>query len=378
MEDEIDLAQYVNTVFKYWKLVLGIALAAVVIAGIVSFATPPVYEATALLQAINSKNQEQMFELAKSDSTARFMLRSLSDNLTPGERNLTTIKSLFKVETGEAYFTCTVRYPSAQRAADLANAWAAAFIKYSTDMSLKALTPPEEMRAQIASSYAFYQEAQGSFESFQLTSQASEINRQIADANLLYQALQLQDSMRKGQGEAISDEATSLAFLLIKLKAYASISDSTPITSGTATPVTQADVNALVRELENRSGIHDKTANEILMEINSMQARLEQESQRSKELAGSRDTAWSSYLDAVKTAETLNIQRSVLVAPVRLVDSAMPPSNPVPTSRWTNIAIALVLGLILGVIAAFVAEYIERRRPAPPSKQSTDNKTQQE
>jgi len=231
------------------------------------------------------------------------------------------------------------------------------------------------MRAQIASSYAFYQEAQGSYESFQLTSQASEISRQIADANLLYQALQLQDSMQKGQGEAISDEATSLAFLLIKLKAYTSISDTTPVTSGTATPVSQADVKALVRELEDRSGIHDKTANEVLLEINSLRAKLEQESQRSKELAGSRDTAWNSYLDAVKTAETLNIQRGAMVAPVRLVDEATPPLNPAPSNRLMNIGIALVLGLILGVIAAFVAEYFEKKKAAKPTvKQSSDSK----
>jgi len=375
MEDEIDLAQYVKIVFKHWKLALGITLAAVVTAGIVSVATPPVYEATVLLQPTgDAANAQRMALLAKSHGMDQFVLKELADNTTPAGRNLGSAGIPFEVNTGDIkagdiYISCTVRNPDAQKATYLANAWAGAFIKYTTDVSLKSMLPPAELQGQIEATYNFYQEAQASYESFQRTSQASEINRQIADANLLYQALQLQESLKQGQGSAVSGDAANLAFLLLKLKAYgASVPDGTQFTPGSAAPVSLADVDTLVRELEDRSGIHGKTATQVLMEINTLTARLEQENQRSAELRGSRDTSWNAYLDALKTAESINITRTVMLAPVRLVNEATPPTNPVPSNRLMNIGIALVLGLILGVIVAFVAEYFEKKRLARPAK----------
>jgi hypothetical protein len=229
------------------------------------------------------------------------------------------------------------------------------------------MLPPEELQRQIEASYNFYQEAQASYESFQRTSQASEIGRQIGDANLLYQALQLQESLK--QGSAVSGDAANLAFLLLKLKSYgASVPDGTQFTPGSSAPVSQADVDTLVRELEDRSGIHGETATQVLMEINTLTARLEQESQRSAELRGSRDTSWNAYLDALKTAESINMTRMAMLAPVRLVNEATPSQSPVPSKSLMNIGIALVLGLIAGVIAAFVAEYFEKKRPAGPAK----------
>ncbi|MFA5078476.1 MAG: Wzz/FepE/Etk N-terminal domain-containing protein [Dehalococcoidia bacterium] len=375
MEDEIDLAQYARTVFKHWKLTLGITLAAVITAGIVSFATPPVYEARALLKAPGEDSEKQMAELAKSDSTAEYMLRALADNLTPAERSMAGIKNIFKIDAGQTYFTCTARYPDSEKAAQLANAWAAAFIEYATDVYLNSLMPAAEMQAQIDSSYAFYREAQAAYDSFQLTSQIAEISRRITDANLLYQALQLQDSLSKTGG---ADDAASLAFLYIKIKSYTTLPDATPLTAGTTAPVSKADVDALVRELEDRSGIHGKTAGQVLMEMNALRAGLEQESQRGSELSSARDTAWSSYLAAIQAEERLNIQRNAMIAPVRQVGYATPPQDPAPSNRLMNIGIALVLGLILGVIAAFTAEYIEKRRPAPAAKQAADNKPRQE
>ena len=386
MEDEIDLTQYVKTVFKHWKLLLGITLAAVIVAGVVSFATPPVYEATVLIQPTgDAANAQRMALLAKSPGMAQFVLRELADNTTPAEYNLGSISELFEVKTGDIksgdiYISCTARHPDAQKAAELANTWAAAFTKYTTDVSLKSMLPPKELQGQIEAAYTFYQEAQASYESFQRTSQASEIARQISDANLLYQALQLQESLK--QGSAVPGDAANLAFLLLKLKAYgASVPDGTQFAPGSAAPVSQADVDTLVRELEDRSGIHGKTATQVLMEINFLTAKAEQESQRSAELKGSRDTSWSAYLNALKTAESTGMIRMAMLAPVRLVSEATPAQDPVPAHRLMNMGIALVLGLIVGVIAAFVAEYFEKRKSQPKdviaskAKQSADSKT---
>ena len=364
MEDEIDLAQYFRTVIKHWKLVVCITLVAVITAGIVSFATPPVYQATVLLKPIGDADQKQLFELAKSGETAKFVLRYMSDNLTPGERSLASIQNIFKVETGQTYISCTAGSSDAQRAAMLANAWAEAFTEYATEANLRSLPSPETMQAQINATYTLYQQAQDSYESYQRTSKLNEIGRQIEDANLLYQAVQLRESLYENPDASQSGDAANLAFMLIKLRSLSGIPEGMQISAGNAPPVTKADIDSLVRELENRTGIHGRSSVEVLNDINTLNTRLEQEKQRSNELLSSRDTAWNAYLAAVKSAETLQIQHSARIAPVRLIDDADPPQSPAPSNRWMNIAIALALGLILGVIAAFVAEYFVRNRPA--------------
>jgi LPS O-antigen subunit length determinant protein (WzzB/FepE family) len=204
-----------------------------------------------------------------------------------------------------------------------------------------------------------------------------EIRLRISDADLLYQALQLRDSLDSSQGSSSRDDATSTAFMLIKLKSYTTIPNGVQMSTGSAAPVSKADIDDLVRQLEDRSGIHDKSANQVLQEKNTLTAQLEQEKQQSDEMLISRDAALNAYLAAVKNAQTINIQRNSMIAPIRIVSYATTPQSPISSNRWTNIGIALVLGLILGVIAAFIAEYVEKRRPAHPAKQTADNKPQQ-
>ncbi len=369
MEDEIDLAQYVKTIFKHWKLVLGITLIAVVTAGIVSFATPPVYEATVLVQSYE-ETPNRMSELAQSGETAGFMLRELSNVLAPAERSLSAVKNIFKIDTGGTFIKCTARNADAQRAALLANAWAHAFTKYATEVSLNSMLPASDLQAQIESSYTAYQKAQDSYESFQRTSQMQKFSNQIADARLLFQALKLQESQRVDQGSSASGDAAGLAYLLIKLRSYTSIPEGTQISTDAAAQVSKADIDNLVREMEDRSDIHGKTSDQVFGEINALSVQLDRESQRNKELLNSRDVAWNAYLDSLKNAQEVNIKRSTMISPVRLLNEATPPQDPTPSNRLFNIGIALVLGLILGVIAAFVAEYFEKKRPPAPPKSS--------
>jgi len=372
MEDEIDLTQYVKTVFRHWKLVLGIALAVVIATGVtsfvISFTTPPVYETRVLLQPIEA-SPKRMFELAKSSETARFMLNELSNRLLPNEHNLASVEKMFKINVSDTFISCAVRSADAQRASLLANDWARAFTKYATEVALNSLPSDSDLQAQIKSTYTFFQEAQGSYESFQRTSQVEKISKQIADARLLHQALQLQQSQQNNQGSSVSGDAGSMAFLLLKVQSYTSLPQGTQLPTGAAAPVSKADINDLVGELEDRSGIHGKSAGEVFNEINTLSLTLEQESQRSTELLNSRDTAWNAYLAAMKNAQEVNIRRVSMNTPVRVVEAATPPQDPVPSNNRpaANMGVALVLGLILGVIAAFVAEYFQKKRPAGPA-----------
>jgi capsular polysaccharide biosynthesis protein len=361
MEDEIDLMQYIKIIFRHWKLVLGIALAAIVTAGIISFAMPPVYEATALLQSFEAV-PARMSDLAKSGDTAKFILMEISDNLTPAERNPAAIRKIFTIGTSGASITCMARSADAQRSADLANAWAEAFTRYAADVSRNSLMSDADLQAQIASSYTVYRKAQSVYESFLRTSQVEKLNQQISDARLLLQALLLQEGVDRGQTSYASGNADGLAYLLIKAKSYTAIPTGIQLSIGAVPQVTRTDVNSLVHELEDRSGIHGKTAAEVTGEINGLIARFDGENQRSKELLSSRDAAWNMCLAAIKNAQEVEAKRSSAACPVAIINEATPPQVSVPPNRLLYVGIGLASGLILGVFAAFAAEYIEKRR----------------
>ena len=55
MEDEIDLRKYIDVLLRHWKLIVGIALIAVFVAGLVSFLLPSTYEAKATVAIARTK-----------------------------------------------------------------------------------------------------------------------------------------------------------------------------------------------------------------------------------------------------------------------------------------------------------------------------------
>src|SRR4030043_107003 len=57
MEDEINLRKYIDVLLKHWKLIAIITGIAVIVAILVSFLSPPVYEATSSVLITQARSE---------------------------------------------------------------------------------------------------------------------------------------------------------------------------------------------------------------------------------------------------------------------------------------------------------------------------------
>ncbi len=144
MEDEIDLRAYLDVLVRWWKWIVGVTLVAALVAGAVSFATPPTYEATVAVFVLFSQttsaqpgskalmSPQAQLALLQSNEIAQRVAQTLGDKLSAEEK-----KELLRMGIGgtgavrvttdqndKSLFRVTAQAIQAQRAADIANAWA--------------------------------------------------------------------------------------------------------------------------------------------------------------------------------------------------------------------------------------------------------------
>ncbi|HDN80801.1 MAG TPA: hypothetical protein ENG33_10100 [Chloroflexi bacterium] len=96
---------------------------------------------------------------------------------------------------------------------------------------------------------------------------------------------------------------------------------------------------------------------ELTGELTGLQAQLEAEQARKKELESERDLAWETYQTVARKLAEVEVAQQVPGSEVRFAARALPPERPVAPRRLMNTAIAGTLGLMLGVFGAFFAEY---------------------
>ncbi len=152
MEEEIDLREYVLVLLKYWKWVLGTAVAAAVVALVVSFLLPPTYEAVALVAVTKSRYVMQFDprietlnniqpaykaypELAASDQ----VLQEVLDRLNPRPEKLETLRDLqgmvsAKSGADPSVIRLIVRHRDPEAAAHVANLWAEVFVRRANEI----------------------------------------------------------------------------------------------------------------------------------------------------------------------------------------------------------------------------------------------------
>jgi len=105
-------------------------------------------------------------------------------------------------------------------------------------------------------------------------------------------------------------------------------------------------------------------------EINSLEAALEAENARKRELSRARDLAWQKF-DLLSTKATeVDIAASITGTEVRLASTALPPTDPASPKKKQNTVLGLFVGLILSVGFVLVIEHPAvkdlRQKPRKP------------
>ena len=382
MEDEIDLRKYIDVLLKHWKLITIITGAAVIVAILVSFLSPPVYEATSLvlitkarseivlvpeyrtaIQQDSASMRQALLALAKSPSVANQVIKQLGNELEPNERKTNKMLAKIGVSSEGDLIRISAKSNNPQKAVTIANAWAESYKSYVNDLYGGLLQSSQELKAQLDTSEKEYKEKQKALENFIKDNRIADLSQQISDKEILYDVRLLREHIKSSSSSDASSTANSLALVLLQTRAFTSLPEGLQISldSSSGSDATLSAVDSLISTLEARAGgKKGQSLTELRQDTLLLKAELEQESARQRELEGARDITWEAYTTiAGKIVETdVAVQGQDGI--VRVARFADEPISPTASRRVTNPCIALVLGLIVGVFAAFGVEYFRK------------------
>jgi len=158
-DDELNLGDLLRVALSHYKLILGVALMFAVIGILYAFLWPPTYQASTTVKVPDSSQSmkgmlqqlvptggdpvETYVEVCKSDSVAMKVAEELKlatqegwSEMTPLAR-LETLQNLVGISNVKKsnVIAITAKSKDPQRAADIANTWAKAFIEVNLDLS---------------------------------------------------------------------------------------------------------------------------------------------------------------------------------------------------------------------------------------------------
>ena len=391
MEDEIDLRKYIAVLGRHWKLIAIITGTAVIVATLVSFLSPPIYEATSSLlitkvraeivlvpeyrtaaQQDSSSMRQALLALAKSPAVANQVIKQLGNELEPHEQKTSKMLAKIEVSSEGDLIRITAKSNNPQRAVTIANAWAESYKGYINELYSGLLESSQELKSQADTAEKEYKEKQKALEDFIRDNRIAELSQQINDKEILYDARLLREYIKSSPSSA-SSTANSLALVLLQTRAFTSLSGesqaSTSLPSGpqiSLGPLSISDANlsavdALISTLESRSGgKKGQSLAELHQDIRLLRAELEQETAQQREIEGARDIAWEAYTtvaDKIVETEVAVQGQDGVIKIARFADEPISPAGP---HKVTNIVIALVLGLIVSIFAAFGIEYFKK------------------
>jgi len=382
MEDEIDLRKYIDVLAKHWKLIVIITGIAVIVASLVSFLLPPVYEAkasvlmtkarsdivlepnyrTALQQDLTSMGQA-LLALVKSLSVANQVIEQLGNELTPGERETDKCLDMVRVNNQGDLIQISVECTNPQKAADIANAWAKSYKSYINSLYGGILQSPEGLQAQADLAEKQYEEKQKALEDFIKDNRIAELSQQINDKEILYHAKLLREHINSESASSASSTANSLALVLLQTRAFTSLSSGPQISLGplSGSEANLGAVDSLISTLEERSGgKRGESLTEVQKDTLLLRAELEQENAKQRELKGARDIAWEAYTTVAGKSVETQVAAQAQAGIVEVAEFAAVPESPAAPHKVMNIGIALVLGLVVSVFTAFGVEYFRK------------------
>lgn len=99
--------------------------------------------------------------------------------------------------------------------------------------------------------------------------------------------------------------------------------------------------------------------NKLDAEIQGLEAELESESARQRQLTQLRDLAWETFKTLSTKQAELDLAQSATNSEVRMAAPAVPPLEPIEgPSLLMSVLIAAIVGLMLGIFVAFIASFM--------------------
>ncbi|MEJ2304199.1 MAG: Wzz/FepE/Etk N-terminal domain-containing protein [Anaerolineales bacterium] len=227
---EIDLGKYIETLFRQWQLILGTVFVCALAAGLVTLSRPRTFQARALVAstkvassvsfdtAIQTLSEEQLpttvrmvdpqarlqsyVQLVKNPAIAQTVLDEFGSRLPEDIRDISSLLQMVKgdVAAKSDSIEILVTYKDPVLAADLANAWARAYVGHVNAIYSGEGTDEvyQSVQHQTTESKSEYDQAQAALEAFLADNQASEYQRQIGEQQAMIDSLSVGRTLSAG------------------------------------------------------------------------------------------------------------------------------------------------------------------------------------
>ncbi len=404
MEDEIDLRAYIAILLRYKFWIVGLALVAAVTAFGVSSVLPRTYEATALVAATKPSYIIQFDPRVQTQrdlqpSSRAYLALALGDELVAEveealaaelpSSSLSAFELRKKMEatngTDQSVIQLVVQDQRPDRAATIANLWAALFVERTNQLYGQNEQDLTFFEDQLQEAEQALSGAEQALIDFQALNQANILAAQlgnkrtalgqylggartlrliIEDAKSLHTGLSKQDPSLRA---SLSDEIASLFVEIESLN-----SDGLPIQlqlsgqqglSDTTIGEQMTYLASLISTLEGKFVILEAEAEALEPDILQLQQRLEEEQTKEKRLVLAKDVTEETFRSLTRKAAEVRISVQDTEGSVRLASRAAIPVEPVGPRRLLNTLIAGALGGFIGVFGVFGLEYWRSGEP---------------
>ncbi len=275
--------------------------------------------------------------------------------------------------------------------ADIANTWAALYVRQVNDLygkSADQLTFFEAQLAQAKNDVDRQIKRSSNFRNGMTSTilQAQLSAKQNALANYLgmneslvvlqQNVKNLQDQLARRPADSPSSLGDDLAQLMLQVSVLSAPSSSLPIqlqmpsTGGLSdrTVGQQAAYLAdLAKTIESKQAEAKKQTAALPIEIKALQGQIQETSTEAARLTRERDLAQTVYTTLAQKVKETQISAQDASGSVRLAGSAVAPERPMSRRLLTNTALGLVLGLMVVLGGVFAVEYFREPAKMPSS-----------
>jgi uncharacterized protein involved in exopolysaccharide biosynthesis len=413
MEDEMDLRMYINVLIRHWRLIAVATLLAGIVALAVSFFSPTMYQAAAVVLITRPLYQFQFspaiqnlpetsgaqqlltgkaaLDLATSDALLQQVLLEMGDDLSADERDLFSFRKMLKAKSGSdpSIINLSVITRNAQQAARIANIWASLYVRQINDLYGQSADQLKFFEGQLAQAKNDLDKADQALVDFQKRNDSTILQAQLSAKQsalgnylgmneslivLQQNVKNLQDQLVRRPADSPSSLGDDLAQLMLQVSAFSAQSSSLPIqlqmpSTGSLSDRTVGQQAAylvdLARTIESKQAEVKQQAEALPIEIKALQGQIQETNTEAARLTRQRDLTQNVYTTLAQKVKETGISAQDASGRVRLASGAMAPERPMSKKLLTNTALGLVLGLMVIVIVVFAREYF--RGPAKVS-----------
>jgi len=389
--DEINLMDYIQVIRKRkWLIFIG-TLLCMVVAGVVSFTKPKVYEAKAYLMVTSPKysvefaskegskistpifqniSAETFSKIILNEHTARTVIAKLRLDSPPHQYTASQILGQIKVEypRNTNLILLKVQDTSKDRAAQIVNAWASAFIERNDEVVSKETTDTFNfVMGQLEETKVSLKTAEEELERFQKASKIELLREQISGK--IKQIVQYESRL----DDAIRSQLIEKARYNELISQIKEQERTIPVDKGL---IGKEEINPLYINLVSRRA--DTAVNiqsfdaEILQlkknlknlneEVSGLKKQLSEQELIQTRLTRNMETAKSTFEILSRKGEETRVSSSIKAGTIQVSVPATTPEFPIGPKKRQNVMIAGVVGFLASIMMAFFMEFLQKNK----------------